>query len=321
MVTELRLRLRADLATDIRRQQLVAVTVGPEGELLALLADEADAAIIHERDEQPGWASFPRSRTRQPVRTTLLRYDNTGAHRMVLSDLAVAFPLLQPLPGGEVLVVGARCRRLEDGRAERNGRVYGVDGTLRRELVLGDGINDVQATAAGAIWVSYSDEGVYGNFGWGYSDSPPVGAAGLVRFDMHGAKLWEYTPPTGLGPIDECYALNVTADAAWAYYYSDFPLVRVSPDGQIKTWRTGIDGARTIVTDGRRVLLFAGYSPNLYRCVLGRLGETAIEDLQESRLVLPDGRPVEGEDVVGRGPLLHILAGTGWYQLDVRALL
>ncbi|MGE3272166.1 MAG: hypothetical protein AB7P40_25665, partial [Chloroflexota bacterium] len=103
----------------------------------------------------------------------------------------------------------------------------------------------------------------------------------------------------------------------WAYYYTDFPLVRIEPGGQIRAWTSGISGARALATDGRRVLLYGGYSPNPYRCVLGRLGETEIEHLQEVNLSFPDGRSLEHAEIVGRGPLLHVFAGTGWYQLDI----
>ena len=40
----------------------------------------------------------------------------------------------------------------------------------------------MQVDSLGRIWVSYADEGVYGNFGWGQPGPPPVGAAGLVCF-------------------------------------------------------------------------------------------------------------------------------------------
>ena len=181
MATELRLRLQADLAADMPPQRLVSVAVGPTGELLALLADEADAAVLHGRDVQPGWASFPHSQTRQPATATLLIHDGTDAQRLTIPSLSVAFPHVQALPGGDILVVGARA----------------------------------------------------------------------------------------------------------------------------------------FATDGRRVLFFGGYDPNRFRCLLGRLGATAIEDLQEMTLVLPDGRPVEDGDVMGRGPLLHVVDGTGWYQIDI----
>ncbi len=68
----------------------------------------------------------------------------------------------------------ARAELRKDGTYDLNGRVFGPDGALRREFLLGDGIQDVQTTAEGDIWVSRFDEGVYGNLGWGgRGDDPP----------------------------------------------------------------------------------------------------------------------------------------------------
>lgn len=318
MPQKIRLKLRADLTSKFVGQLPASISVGPAGELIVLLVDAAAEEALRERDEQPGWASFPRSRTRRPVNATMLRYDDTGASHTPLSDVALAFPRLQPLPGGETLVVGTRCHRLEDGTAERNAQVFGMDGSLRREFVLGDGIEDVQATPTGEFWVSYFDEGVIGNYGWGGKNAPPVGAPGLVRFNGNGVTLWEFSPPYGLGPIDDYYALNVDGETAWAYYYSDFPLVHITSDGQIRGWQSGVSGARAIVTDGRRILLFGGYSPNPFRCLLGRLGATEIVDLREVTLLLPDGQPIDSGDVAGRGQTLHVFVEAGWYQLDLR---
>lgn len=191
----------------------------------------------------------------------VLRHDGTNAYRTVLSDLTVAFPYLQPLPGGDLLVVGARCHRFAGGTAERNAWVYAADGAPSREMVLGDGIADVQVTAKGAIWVSYFDEGILGNFGWGGQGAPPIGATGLVhfdRFDAHGAKQWEFHPPPGLNVMFDCYALNVASDVVWAYYYTEFPLVRITPDGRTRGWRSEVPGATAFATDGRRSCSSAG---------------------------------------------------------------
>ncbi len=120
--------------------------------------------------------------------------------------------------------------------------------------------------------------------------------------------------------MDDCYALNVGVEAAWAYYYSDFPLVRIDVDGQVRTWDTGLAGAGAFAVDGRRVLLFGGYPPHRERCMLGELGEAALENLAECRLTLPSGEPLQDGQFIGRGPLLHVFAGTSWYQVDVRRL-
>ena len=72
MAAEFRLTLNVDLAAAFGGQQPVAATVGPAGEALVLLVDAPEAPVVQERDEQPGRASFPRSRTHRSVGATVL---------------------------------------------------------------------------------------------------------------------------------------------------------------------------------------------------------------------------------------------------------
>jgi hypothetical protein len=187
--------------------------------------------------------------------------------------------------------------------------------------VLGDGVQHLQTTTAGDIWVGYSDEGVFGNYGWGaWSDAEPIGAAGLVRFDRHGARLWSYTPPTGVDTIDDCYAMNVTNVATWAYYYSDFPLVLVTP-GEVRAWTSELEGAGAFAVDGAHVLFTGGYGASATRVVFARLGARTIEQRIPCRLRLPGGRPVpRGAVHVGRGPIMHVFAEKAWHQAHVGAV-
>ena len=79
-------------------------------------------------------------------------------------------------------------------------------------------------------------------------------------------------------------------------------------------------GAHAFAVDGRLVLFFGGYARRWERCVLGELGDTAIGDWAEWRLVPPPGYRCSDGRVVGRGGTLHVFAGTGWYEVDVRGL-
>jgi hypothetical protein len=65
---------------------------------------------------------------------------------------------VQPMPGGQFLVAGARCRWRRDG-PDRNGVLYDADGQVVAERVLGDGIGHVLAASDGQVWVGYFDEG------------------------------------------------------------------------------------------------------------------------------------------------------------------
>jgi hypothetical protein len=95
-------------------------------------------------------------------------------------------------------------------------------GRFLRSVNLGDGIADVQATPDGEIWVSYFDEGVFGD---------GIGRYGAICFDAHGDLRFnygEYAKHEGLPLISDCYAMNVSASGdVWLNYYTDFPLVHL----------------------------------------------------------------------------------------------
>jgi hypothetical protein len=145
----------ADLSDVVGHAKLLCPSVGPAGEAVFLLARGNDAQVVEGRDEQLGWASFPHSRTEHPVDAEIVIHNGRRVLRRIgLGDVPLAHPLLQPLPSGTVILVGAQCRRFQDGSAEQNARVYSAEGDLLREFVLGDGLQDLQATASGQIWAS-----------------------------------------------------------------------------------------------------------------------------------------------------------------------
>ena len=74
------------------------------------------------------------------------------------------------------------------------------------------------------------------------------------------------------------------------------------------------------VADGR-VLMFGGYRShgNLRRVVVADIEDDMVRPVREFDLVEPDGTPLDANiRVEGRGPTLHVLAGTTWSRLDVR---
>ena len=183
-------------------RRLVAASVGPAGQAVLLAAPGTGA-------ERPDDATV-----------LVLGEDGRLLQRLELGGLELERPMVQPLPDGEVVVVGARCRRFADGTAELNAQVHGPDGTQRRAFTLGDGIRDVQATTVGQLWVAYRDEGVDGSHGWAGPGGPePIGSAGLVRFDLDGCRQWAYRPPAGLDPIGDASAMNVADEDVWLCCY------------------------------------------------------------------------------------------------------
>ena len=120
-----------------------------------------------------------------------------------------------------------------------------------------------------------------------------------------------------MGPIDDCYALNVDGDCAWACYYSDFPVVLIRGD-RVTGWHNDVQGAKALAVAESRVALFGGYGPDYDRLAVTALDGDRARPAGEYRIVLPDGEELPaGAQVVGREDRLHVLIGTSWYQLAV----
>ncbi|OXM49493.1 hypothetical protein [Amycolatopsis alba] len=286
---------------------------------MGLWAAADDLPDLTSRTTKPGGATFPGTRTSRPVAARVTVHAPDIAVTARIPALSATYASVQPLPDGQVLVVSPRCRWRPEG-PERNATVYDFTGAVLLEGTLGDGIGHVRTTGRGEIWVGYFDEGVYGNFGWGETESPPpLGASGLTRFSAAMTSEWHF-PAHGendWSPIDDCYALNVDGDTVWACYYSDFPIVRIHND-TVTAWHNDVRGAKAIAADGSRIALYGGYGSDRNRLVAGVLSGDRLHVTGEYRLVQPGGEPLPaGVQVVGRGPDLHILVGDEWLRLGL----
>jgi hypothetical protein len=315
-----RLRHHADLVAPFQGAELVSAATGPEGELVVVWASRENADALTARTVEPDGASFPDTRTAAPVSVHVATYSPHQPTMVSIVGQSLAHSHVQPLPDGGVLLVGARCR-WRNGAAESNAAIYDADGELLREGVLGDGIADVQTTPSGEIWVSYFDEGVYGNFGWGEADGPaPIGSPGLIRFRSDLDIAWRYPYDGEFGAISDCYALNVAGEDAWAYYYTDFPIVRIRA-AAVAGWSTEVRGAHALVVADDRVVLVGGYGEDRRRLVAGSIQGEAFSVDRPARLVMPNGRPVpRTATVLGRGSELHVVVGQSWLKLGFEDL-
>jgi hypothetical protein len=294
--------------------RLVASAVAHDGALWLLgLEGTPDRYVEH------GHFRFPKSVARREQTHVAIRVDERGAvERRVIAGGRRNLHLVQPLPGGRLIVACARCYDEADGSPERNAIILGRDGSVEAEFVIGDAVEDLQATSKGVLWASYFDEGT-GTRGRGEFD--PVGASGLVAFDGEGNKLFSFDPTaTGTDTIVDCYALNVVSSTeTWIYFYTEFPLVQLSLEGRPRVWTTAIRGAKAIAVGRGHVLLDSGYDAH-DRHVLCRLGDSAIEPVAMFRFIDDMGESL-GPAAHGRGTCLHFLRGTRWYCADLRRLL
>lgn len=292
------------------------MSVGPAGEAVALWIDGEGQDALFGRTTNVGGASFASTTTEAPVLAAVSVETAEWRASYPIVGLRHAFPMVQPLPDDEFLVVAGRCRwRPEPEGPERNATVFGSDGAARRTGCLGDGIAEVFTTPSGAIWAGYFDEGIFGNFGWGGArgSSRPIGERGIVRFDPASLAVAWQLPPSS---IADCYALNVSGEEVWSCYYTDFPIARVA-DGRLTEWSNDVHGASALLVDGNRVALIGGYGDDRHRIVVGHLVDGRFVVDETTRLTGPDGGPPPNGRVFGRGPDLHVFADTRWLRLSL----
>jgi hypothetical protein len=307
------LRHHADLVPVEPGDVPVTVSVGPGGEAIVLWSDPRGRDTLQGRTTRPGGASFPDPTTHAGVAVRVATYTPQVAAAVGIDDLRLAHCHVQPLPGGRFLLVAARCRWQRD-RVDHNALIVAPDGTVTRRGTLGDGIAHVLTTTAGKIWVGYFDEGIFGSNGWGNPGPEPIGAAGIIRFAADLQPEWRYPATGGPEPIDDCYALNVADETAWSTYYSDFPVVRIAAD-IVRSWPGSRTAANALIADGTRCAFIGGYSQHRDRLLAGDLDRGHFKPY---RLALPGGRPLPANaHFIGRGPHLHVFAGTVWYRLDL----
>lgn len=285
-------------------RHLIALTVGPHLNPVALSLEQPPDYRI----ERPGWASFPKRRADRPNRFRIHHRTGDGWQALDLPETDENYHAVQPIGSDEWLLVRGRAQ----GDDDRNAHVYDAAGRHVRSFHAGDGIQDVQATEDGRIWVSFFDEGVFGN--------TKLGGAGLVCLDARGRCLFRFTDVLGGGVPDicDCYALNVVSDReVWLCYYTDFPLVRLV-DGQVADFWPGlpVSGSSGFAVEGDMALFAGGYEDREF-LFLVRLGEKRVLKVRPTD---EQGRPLTKFTAFGRGGRLLLQTDEALRSVDVAEL-
>jgi hypothetical protein len=89
---------------------------------------------------------------------------------------------------------------------KKNCEIYDLKEKLLNKLDIGTGINDVQTNGKKELWVSYSDNGIYGN---NPGDNTHIERRGLNCFDINGNIIYMYDSRLFM---DSCDSLNVCSD-------------------------------------------------------------------------------------------------------------
>ncbi len=258
---------------------------------------------------------FPRSHTTKPSVIKVVQWKAGQFQSAEVGGETLVPHFVQPADDG-FLLVGARCRWRPDG-PEKNALLCSWEGAVRSRHTLGDGIEDARVEGD-RVWVSYFDEGVFGNYGWGLPNSlEPIGSSGLVAFDMAGRKTFEYDPmKAGTKPIADAYALNVLSEEeVWVYHYTDFPIVRIA-GGQYAVWKCGYGGAHGLAIADDMILLVGAYGDLAHGRIMSLQPNGTTNLAKEVIVRTPQGQPMTEARASGIGPKLYLFHGARAYLLD-----
>ena len=223
------------------------------------------------------------------------------------------FDLVQPLGDG-ILLGTRRCKYAGDA-TEGNGCLFDNAGQYVGRILLGDGIADLQTTTSNEIWVSYHDEGIYGNLGW----RKPIGHAGLLRFDTEGKVCYRFDGAAGLGPIDDCYCLNVLNEReAWCCYYSQFSIVKICDDRIERHWNSTVKGSSGFSVWRDIVAMQGGYESDDWRLV-DVSGVDAVAEGEAITFRTPEGLPLAAKFARARGSAIWFVVGEDIYRFDLKS--
>ncbi|MBI1784945.1 hypothetical protein HYR69_07360, partial [Candidatus Sumerlaeota bacterium] len=222
----------------------------------------------------------------------------------------------QPLPDGDLLLADSRSSYRGPGDWDMNGRIFSPSGETLREILLGDGIANIQADENGIIWTGYFDEGVYGNLGW----KEPVGRSGLVAWDPEGNKRYEFAPPEGQEPIHDCYALNVaSASDVWICYYSEFPLIRLQNRKPDLVFEPPVGGSNAFAISEKFALFEGGYNRRYTYVILRFTSEKSLDLVRWIEPANESGELIKADWVTARGKFIYLMRDGLIYRLDAEA--
>ncbi|MFF1990858.1 hypothetical protein ACFVWC_06095 [Bacillus mycoides] len=191
-----------------------------------------------------------------------------------------------------------------------NAVIYNADGSEYVKFYAGEGIQDCQVDANEEIWISYYDEGIFGE--------SLIGANGIVAFDSKGRLIFDsydqYVERFNVPPIDDCYAMNVIDGDVWLYYYSEFPLVQMKDKKFHMSWNE-INVTREIwsksfaVAQGKVVFITQDK-----KLVIYDLNNNHVYD---SNLCTELGEPIQFVNYYSRGSVMYFQTDDGLYYVDV----
>ncbi|MEM1388111.1 MAG: hypothetical protein AAGG54_10920 [Pseudomonadota bacterium] len=299
------------LALPAHDAHIAAYGVDHEGRALLLTANRADYAKATAKKKAKRGLSA-KARTKPSLTFSVSVQTGARAETRTLPPLEPSFHHIDRFRDGASLLVGSRSAWRGKDDFDLNGALIERGAGVANRIHLGDGIEGVAIDGADRIWVSYFDEGVFGNYGWTSIGPTGLGAGGLNCFDRAGALLWQHNRALSSNHIDDCYAMNVSAFGVWIYYYHDFKLAQVRDDFSVQYFETPLAGSHGLVTDGARFVFTSQYKEAATALHAAVLHQDGLAIRGTLTLALPEDVDAGEIRLIARGDILHAFTQTHW---------
>lgn len=316
---KLKLKHITDVPDPGEGYSLVTTSISSTGAGLFLFVEKEASSAVHEQEKQ-GFGIFPKAKMASASVFRLVIYDGRQLKTVDIGKTDFTFPFVEIFPDGRVLLISARCQWRSENDFDLNGLIYDPKTKKRSAFLVGDGVEGVSIDERGRIWVSYFDEGVFGNYGWASPGPRCIGEMGLNCFNGQGEIIWRFQPPENGSHIDDCYAMNVVGTNVFIYFYSDFPLCSIGENFELRFRETELNGSHAFAIEGNTALFSGQYNEPLSRFHHMSLGEHKLKKLNEVEVVLPNGDPIRDGRMLARGRHVHFFDSDSWYRGDIRDL-
>lgn len=301
------------------KASIVATSVDANGNALVLTANKQDQAKASEKETR-GIGIFPKSRSASDLAFSLIVQSGAGAETISLPATNITFPYVDLFSDGGCALVGARSSWRSKDDFDLNGALIERGTNVAKRVYFGDGIENLGIDGKDRIWISYFDEGVFGNFGWSHPGPTGLGAGGINCFDRTGKLLWQHNREDATEHIDDCYAMNVSPLGVWFYFYAAFKVARVTEDFSVEYFETPISGSNSLVTDGHRFVFSSQYREPVTTFHATNLHKGKLVHRRKLSLSLPAGISADQIKMTARGDKLHVFTEKDWLVYDLGSL-
>lgn len=300
----------------------VGANVSNFGAALFLFIAEDVHNDVHKRvSNGPDSPSFPSTKMPFERKFKLVIKTDDYEKEVDLGNLSFTFPLFDVFNDGRIVIVASRCEWRGANDFDLNGIIFDPKTGKTTKFLAGDGIQSLAVDNSNCIFISYFDEGVFGNFGWNSPGPQGLGAGGLNCFNDKGEILWQFNKHAIDGEfISDCYAMNVSESAAHIFYYTDFSLCKVDSDFTRTYWKTKLSGCHFFAVDDESILFSGQYDDEASRFYFsskldGKLSEPILVEAN-----IENSNFNKTGQTVGRGGTIHHFNEDGWFKASIETL-